>query len=481
MSLEQLKIFWFSNSKLWFNCTKEDDILITNKFGELLNSTFDTIERKDYLAYIILNDQISRHVYRENKKKIKHHDMLALTYCSLLLDRIEEYLPEERCFILMPLRHTFKENILELCLSYIKKWSGDPIYERFYKATIMALIKIKTNNDTIYNEQFFCFDSIYDISSCKVDNFILNIDDIMNSELYKEFIKHINCKEKLIVSISGGVDSMVCSLLAYVYCLKNNIKLYAICIDYNNRNNQYLEIDFVSCWLNKFNIEFHVRKITELTRSLENDRDFYEKITRKIRFNMYKKLDAPVILGHNKDDALENIFSNIIKRKNYNNLFGMSHQSTEKDVTILRPLLNIFKKDILEFAKNFNIPFTYDSTPDWSERGKMRDILIPQIKNFNPEIINGLYELCNNFSEIYKVYEKSLPNIIINENEIIVEDTENYFFDYWKNIFMKMKYVVKNKCIKYFIENIKFGHRITLNKNLTAIKKDKYIYFRICD
>lgn len=488
MSLEELKIFWFANPQLWFNCTKEEDILITNKFGELLSFKFDIIDKKDYLSYILLNDQISRHVYREDKTKIKYNDEIAFKYCSLLLDDIEEYLPEERCFILMPLRHTFKEENLLLCLSYINRWnkisSHQSIYDRFYKATITILSKIKTNNDTLYNEQFFCFDRIYDSESCKVEDFVLNIDNIMNSELYKEFIKYLKCENKLIVSISGGVDSMVCSLLAYVYCLHNNIKLFAIGIDYDNRKEQYLELEMVSNWLNKFNIEFHVRKITELNRINRSEihREFYEKVTREIRFDMYKKLDAPVILGHNKDDSLENIFSNIIKKKNYNNLLGMTHQSidkSEKDVIILRPLLNVYKKDILAFAKKFNIPFTYDSTPKWSERGKMRDILIPQIKKFNPEIINGLYDLCNNFAEIYKIYEKSFPNIIVNFNEIIVEDVENYFFDYWKNIFIKMKLIVKNKAIEYFIENIKFGNRITLNKILIAIKKDKYIHFFI--
>ena len=119
-----------------------------------------------------------------------------------------------------------------------------------------------------------------------------------------------------------------------------------------------------------------------------------------------------VILGHNLDDSLENIFSNIKKKQNYNNLFGMDLYSKEKDVHIARPLLKISKKQIIEFANEFYIPYTYDSTPSWSERGKLRDELIPFMNNFDPSILLGLIELTNNYKEIYNE-QKQLFNTSI--------------------------------------------------------------------
>ena len=198
---------------------------------------------------------------------------------------------------------------------------------------------------------------------------------------------------------------------------------------------------------------------------------------------MYKRYSGAVILGHNKDDTIENIFSNIIKKNSYHNLLGMSIHSKEQDVNIFRPLLNIPKDRIIKFAKDFNIPYTYDSTPEWSRRGKMRDVLIPKINQFDHLIIDGMLELANNLSEIYSVYNKCLPKIIYYESYCEVEDKDIYFYDYWKNIltqickYYKMYNLIKNKSIIHFIENIKFGNRITLNKNIVCIKINNSINF----
>ena len=157
----------------------------------------------------------------------------------------------------------------------------------------------------------------------------------------------------------------------------------------------------------------------------------------------------------------------------------------ENNVEILRPLLNISKAEIFEFAKEFNVPFTYDSTPKWADRAKMRDILIPQIKKFNPLILDGLIELSNNFKEFYSVYNKCMPNIIYEENHCIVENKDIFFLDYWKNIFTKISLYyklpfIKNKSVQYFIDNIKSGNRITLNIHFVAClkKNDIFIYVK---
>jgi tRNA(Ile)-lysidine synthase TilS/MesJ len=118
----------------------------------------------------------------------------------------------------------------------------------------------------------------------------------------------------------------------------------------------------------------------------------YEDITRQIRFSFYSAFKCPVILGHNLDDCFENVFQNLSKQIHFENLFGMKPQSSEQGVPILRPMLEIPKKEILLFADYMDIPHLYDSTPSWSRRGQMRDILIPGIQTFDSHILPGLQE-----------------------------------------------------------------------------------------
>ena len=493
MSLNELYLFWFSHSKLWFNSTSEDDLIIKEKFENLLYVDHE-VNEQNIFTIIILYDQISRHIFRDSKENIKKYDQLAYNYCLMLLPKIEDYQPIERCFILMPLRHTFKEENLNICLNYVTKWketSNDSIYKRFYEATIVALSKILNKKETLYSvkDNIILLDNIYDPLSSKIkDEYNFNIENIKKLNIYIEFIKYIEINDnKVIISISGGVDSMVCSLLLYIYCLEKNIKIIGVCINYNNREEQPMEIELISKWLEKLNIEFHVRNITEIKRTRDKERDFYEKITRNIRFETYKKFNCPVILGHNRDDSIENIFSNIVKKNNYCNLLGMTNNCLENDVIILRPLLNIPKKEIINFAISNEIPFVYDSTPSWSERGKLRDILIPNINTFNPKILDGLIDMAHNFNEIYKVYKNLTPNIIYENNKCIIKNNEIYFFDYWKNIFQKItKFYkipnIKNKSIQYFIDYIRQCYKITLNKYLVTekINNDIIIYQLHC-
>ena len=534
--LKELKTYWFNNPNLWFNCTEKEDGLIKKKYYNLL---LNEVDNKDSsLSLIILYDQISRHIFRNQPAQIKYYSDIALKHMYNILPFIENYKPEEKCFILLPLRHTFIKSNIEICLLYVNKWLNDDdnnknkltndlsdntstIYNRFYQATISSLVKINSNDETLYfskekdkitleknnvfpNETLYNnnepildakyepildakYEPILDPTSIKYITFSEN-SNIYNNPIYIEFAKNLinNTTNDLIVSISGGVDSMVCSLLLYYYSKEHkSAKAKAVTINYSNRPEQNLEIKMVNDWLKLLNIEHHVKNITEITRPRDKNRDFYEKITRDIRFDTYKKVRGNVILGHNKDDSLENIFSNIKKKKSYENLLGMSIYGTEKDVNIIRPLLNVSKKEIVNFAQQYNIPYVYDSTPAWSERGKMRDILIPQITNFDKDILEGLIELSNNYKEIYKIYKSQcIPNITFLENECYFDNPNTYFFDYWQNIILTIcKHykcgMIRNKSVHHLINMLKTETNITLSNNLSCRLKNNIIKISI--
>jgi len=507
INYKELLRFWFNdNKKYWFGCPPHIDELIKNKFLNLLlyekyENNYIKYDHQQILAKIILCDQISRHIYRDSPSEIKIYDEIALNIIkhTNILSIIDNFLPEERCFLLLPLRHTFNELLLKICLEYVIKWrkiKDYSIYKRFYQATLKAYSKILTNKDLLYKlEKIYNESEIIKVldklSNCNIhDLSIININKLDNDNLlYKTFSINIP-KEycgNLTVSVSGGVDSMVCLFLLKKLALSNRkINPIAVSINYKNRKEQNIEIYLVNLVCNILEIPHYVREINEIQRSRDGDRELYEEHTREIRFNTYLKIGGPIILGHNLDDTLENIFSNIKKQKNYDNLFGMSVHSTERKVNIWRPLLSIAKKTIILFAQENNIPFIYDSTPEWSERGLLRDKLIPYINNFDCNILPGLYTLCDNFREIYKIYEKSLPNIIYYDNYCIIDNkTSILFFDYWKKILTNiMNYYhyghIKNKSIRHMIERLieKSNKRITLSKNsiMQIINENVYIY-----
>jgi tRNA(Ile)-lysidine synthetase-like protein len=181
----------------------------------------------------------------------------------------------------------------------------------------------------------------------------------------------------LIVSLSGGVDSMViASVLTY---LKSgpypHLEIVAIHIDYANRPESKAESDFVERYCRQHGIRFVVRRIEEVTRGI-TARDEYERCARQVRYDMYRaavaeerakhkgnkgkevgNMTVGVMLGHHRGDLRENVLSNAHKGCGPLDLSGMTAVSQNDGVTILRPLLPLEKTSIFDYAHRYGVPY----------------------------------------------------------------------------------------------------------------------------
>ena len=182
---------------------------------------------------------------------------------------------------------------------------------------------------------------------------------------------------KVIVSLSGGVDSMV--LATILKLLGYNV--VAIHINYNNRAETREEQQFIELWCNYNGIKLHTKVITDIKRATSKRAD-YEIESRLIRFGFYKEVMADekldyILLAHHKDDIVENIFANVCRGRYILNLAVIKETTSIDDVTIMRPLIAHYKRDIYEFAEIYQVPYFKDTTPTWSVRGKYRNNIAP--------------------------------------------------------------------------------------------------------
>ena len=455
MSAQELIDFWFSKSasEHWFNVSHAFDALVTEKYEDLLESGATFSENP--LATIILYDQISRHVQRHRglPKSAKHDAVALQVYYTSEIETQFVSMPEMHIwFALMPLRHTFSKPCLEKCLTLALKYC---LNVRFIKATLQSLAKINNNDDLLFVDHR----EDRDLSHILDNNTYPMFD---TTHLPKEFICRLPHKftPVLAISVSGGVDSMVCLHIAATHLL--NTRVVAISINYGNRPEQYDEICMVNRFCIKRGIPHYVRHITEMQRPTDCAwRPFYESFTKDIRFATYAKVGYPVVLGHNQDDCLENVFSNMKKGINFGNLFGMEHVSVHNNVTVCRPLLQIEKKYILSYARTHGIPFTADSTPSTSERGILRDRLMPVLREISADFLPGIVKTVQNFNQVYKIYEKSLPTIAWHNSYCEFALILDPGFDYIKRI---LSIITETWQIKY-VSNRSIWHLLSQLNN----------------
>lgn len=423
--MEELVEFWFSEEteKNWFNCDPSFDKKIKEKYIELYKKEVEVEEETHscsltyLLGKVILFDQISRHIYRNNKslnlaKNCLHLSVTqkGLYYSEKILEREQELLafdPRYRVFVLLPLRHTFQEGNIKRVISYTESWMKEKrkeksnYYKRFLRSSYISLGKVinsKVGFSETISKRISKFSDILEFynkeSNSKFDSISFN------SRLIREFLvsmKKIR-SEIICLSLSGGVDSMVISYLLKYYTKK---KIIAVHIDYNQRSVSKKESEFIASWCSILDIPLYIRRISEITKTPEN-RSIYEIVTKEIRFDMYKKTtveEVPIVaLGHHADDCFENILNNIKKEKCNYNLKGMETLRQIKGVYLFRPLLCVTKKEIVKFAREIGIPYLKDSTRSDTERGNIRDRIVPVLES---RYISGLVHLAEEHSEMY--------------------------------------------------------------------------------
>jgi len=533
---DEIISFWFGGDKLykefWFD--KSIDNIVSEKYKEMLKKledfkTFDldylkssNFSLKYLISFVIIFDQFSRMIYRNENEKIKINDKVAFSISKFIFDSKKDisYPIEQRIFFLMLFRHSKTKIHLDFVLEKIKDYYEEIknysyeenkneyviFLDRFRLATYSSYTNLTDQCSFLYSLDKCEKDEKYDYSYLLENNLYSNSKNNKKSNLYDVLYNFLsfNNIENIGVSLSGGVDSMV--ILFLLSKLKNDGKLknvYALHIEYGNRKESNDETDFLGLYCNDLKVPLFIRKIDYMKR-IDVDRDFYEEETKKIRFNTYLFLSKKYeikgwCLGHHNGDIVENVLMNIFNGRDILDLGVMKEISYIKsyDTYIYRPLINNSKEEIYQISKLFNIPYFKDSTPDWSGRGVLRRKILPNIESQWPsskeKIINiskQSYEW-NNFIE-ETVFKPLQESIIFNQNNkyIIIPIKDNIKKlprVLWLNLFLfifhkKGKKMISNKNLDYFINtldrNIQKENKFMFsNKCIGSFKSDKLIIY----
>ena len=207
-------------------------------------------------------------------------------------------------------------------------------------------------------------------------------------------------QKKFVVSLSGGVDSMV--LMSILRFLQYNV--VAVHINYNNREESQHEQTFLEDWCKYNHITLYIKAIADVKRK-GSRRAEYERYTKDLRLDLYKEVmrlenAAYVLLAHHKDDIVENIFANVCRGRNLLDLAVIKEDNIISNINIGRPLHNFYKSAIYEFAHSYQVPYFKDTTPNWSIRGKYRNRIYPTVEDaFTPNIKENLIGLSTQSNE----------------------------------------------------------------------------------
>ena len=169
------------------------------------------------------------------------------------------------------------------------------------------------------------------------------------NKIYNEFSSSLKVKENLAVAVSGGPDSMALAYLTKCYSIKNKIKVKYYIVNHMLRKEASLEAEIVKKTLKKIDIQCVIlnwtgKKPSKNIQATARDKR-YSLLANECKKNDIKHL----LLGHHLNDLFENFLIRIVRGSGLNGLISLNKNTKYggQDLTIIRPLLNLEKKDLL--------------------------------------------------------------------------------------------------------------------------------------
>lgn len=241
---------------------------------------------------------------------------------------------------------------------------------------------------------------------------------------FKKFISENNLVktgDKILLAVSGGIDSMVMANLFYqldynVGIAHCNFSLRGTESD----NDEELVRQFATdCNIHFFSIRFE-------TKAFARDNKLsIQMAARDLRYRWFEEIREKnsydsIAVAHNLNDNIETLMINLVRGTGLSGMSGMKPISNR----IIRPLLFASRQDILSFQNEHNIIFREDKSNADTKyiRNRIRHLVIPVLKEINPSIETTLNETAERFMGLNEI----VNDYILKLRENISEEKNNF-------------------------------------------------------
>ena len=208
--------------------------------------------------------------------------------------------------------------------------------------------------------------------------------------------------KKLLLAISGGIDSMV--LLDLLSRMDSDLYL-AHCNFKLRGKDADADEAFVRSEAKKYHKTLHVNQFDTKAYAAKHKCSI-QMAARELRYDWFKDLLKEknydyLLTAHHADDNLETFFINLSRGTGIDGLCGIP----EKSNYVLRPLLPYSKEDIQAYAAEHELSWREDLSNEDSKylRNKIRKDLVPLLKEINPSFLESFTSTLDHLKETNQI------------------------------------------------------------------------------
>lgn len=296
---------------------------------------------------------------------------------------------------------------------------------------------------------------------------------------YLEFLKNnsISSESKFLIGVSGGMDSMVCLEIARKF--SQNISVahvnYKLRGDESDRDEKIVE-DYCKKW----GVSFHL-----LISKLDKSKNIQLE-ARNSRYSFFKEVLASnkldyIITAHHLNDNVETLLLNIFRGSGINGLTGIPHVRKE----IIRPLITVSKKEIIDYCAQKNITFGEDSSNNLSDykRNFLRNDILPllnkQFPNFAEKTNKTILNLQSDKKLLQLLIDKELNGTVTKKNDgYIIKKNNEVSIHAWYHFFKGFGFNHK-QILKWINNDQQSGKSIFSEKYELTNNREEWLLFPI--
>ncbi len=289
----------------------------------------------------------------------------------------------------------------------------------------------------------------------------------------------IDKSKPVLVGTSGGLDSVV--LLHILHRLGFNC-IAAHCNFHLRGDESNRDEIFVKDLCTSLKIPF-LKADFDTTEYAKEHKISIEMAARELRYKWFDEMSvehkAPSIaIAHHADDSIETILLNLTRGTGIKGLLGIS----AKNGKVVRPLIQIPRSEIEQFAQINKIDFIVDSTNLENDfaRNKIRNQVIPILSQINPSASNNILQSSNYLKDVWLFLNSKIEEI---EKDIVHTIDNQIFIDIDKLNQLNNKNLILYEILRKFDFNADVVNDILNNlaKNQSGLKYYSFTHRLIND
>lgn len=272
------------------------------------------------------------------------------------------------------------------------------------------------------------------------------------SELLPRFMRFVESRglvregERVLVALSGGVDSVVLLQLFKLTSDAFGITVHAAHLDHAMRTDSAADADWVEGLCKGWQIPL-TRARTSNT--LETEADAREERYRFL-YDVAREQDcARIATAHHADDQIETVLFRLMRGTGTRGLAGIP----VKRERLIRPLLRFRKRELEDYATENGLTFREDATnrePGFA-RNRIRHTVIPALEEAHPGATTNILALARHAARAERGWAQAIAQL----EKQVVSSGENGAFELARPVLLEYDADLRARVVRHLLR--RFG------------------------